>query len=829
MSRALSHRFRVLSRRVGRDDEAGAALGHVVGLVALALSLVCALLGPVASRALAAGDANKAECPAATEATPGFRAYLPDCRAYELVTPPYKEGFELTGLGALSGDGSHVIVGGIGAFAGSAGTSAPFEPNVYELSRVEGLGWVPSPLAPATSEFSAGEFIFGGVSADVSKTLWVLHTPEQSIFVHDLYLRGQDGSFTKIGPGFPESVTNGPTGPEILAPQLNGHKMVLSYFGVSPDLTHVLYGIPNETPGALWPGDTTVAVGSVSLYEYVGTGNAEPVLVGVKNEGRLKGQPHVNEGADLISQCGTRLGSGNSAYNAISENGGRVFFTPQGKDRESCGGVQPPVQELYVRENESKTMPISGRSPFDCTGSCATSPPADANFEGASRDGSQAFFTSTQQLLNNASEDTESTDSAFTGCSETIGAGGCNLYEYDFNNEAGHNLALVSGGNPGGAQVQGVARISQDGSHVYFVAKGKLTGKDQEGREPVEGEDNMYVFERDERYLEGHTSFIATLSEEDGAVWGHEDNRPVEATPDGLFLIFPSHEQLTPDDHSSAIATQLFEYDAQRGRLSRVSIGQQGSYECPTTKKMEEGFNCDGNIQAAANTPTLGEENPSFAGGDFGPSVESRSLAVSGDGLRVVFQSPDALTPEAVSSQLPGCANIYEYASGAAGVSGNVYLVSDGKDLSSQRGRCGALKPHIDSTGEDVFFETGDRLVPQDTDTQRDFYAARIGGGFPAPVSPVGCEGDACQGALRAPLALPGAGSATQAGGGNLAPPPVAKPKPKPKSLTRAQKLAKALKACKKKPKKKRRSCKAQARKRYGSAAKASKRNRRAQ
>jgi hypothetical protein len=40
-------------------------------------------------------------------------------------------------------------------------------------------------------------------------------------------------------------------------------------------------------------------------------------------------------------------------------------------------------------------------------------------------------------------------------------------------------------------------------------------------------------------------------------------------------------------------------------------------------------------------------------------------------------------------------------------------------------------------------------------------------------------------------------------------------PKAKSKPLTRAQKLAKALKACKKKPKKKRASCQAQARKRY--------------
>jgi hypothetical protein len=46
----------------------------------------------------------------------------------------------------------------------------------------------------------------------------------------------------------------------------------------------------------------------------------------------------------------------------------------------------------------------------------------------------------------------------------------------------------------------------------------------------------------------------------------------------------------------------------------------------------------------------------------------------------------------------------------------------------------------------------------------------------------------------------------------------VVKPKTKPKALTRAQKLAKALKACKKKPKRERPSCEKQARKLYGRA-----------
>ena len=78
------------------------------------------------------------------------------------------------------------------------------------------------------------------------------------------------------------------------------------------------------------------------------------------------------------------------------------------------------------------------------------------------------------------------------------------------------------------------------------------------------------------------------------------------------------------------------------------------------------------------------------------------------------------------------------------------------------------------------------------------------------------CEGEACRGA-PAPQPVFGApASATFNGPGNFAPPAVATVV-KPKPLTRAEKLAKALKACKKdKSRKKRVACERQARRKYG-------------
>jgi hypothetical protein len=121
------------------------------------------------------------------------------------------------------------------------------------------------------------------------------------------------------------------------------------------------------------------------------------------------------------------------------------------------------------------------------------------------------------------------------------------------------------------------------------------------------------------------------------------------------------------------------------------------------------------------------------------------------------------------------------------------------------------------SNGDDVFLTTTDHLAPQDIETSSQIYDARVDGGFPYRPFTTGCNGGQCQGPQTPAPAFGAPASATFAGLGNPPARSASTPPVKPKPLTNAQKLAKALKACRAKhDRHKRLACETQARKRYG-------------
>lgn len=719
-----------------------------------AIVLACVLLAVLARGAWAAGDANMPTCPQATESSPGFRSYLPDCRAYELVTPPYTSGATVEAH-AVSEDGSRLIGYSLGAFAGDE--SSVFG-SFYEFTRTP-AGWSATPIDPPASDpsFVSSEYI--DASSDLSETLWEA--------AGELYRReespGAQARFSEIGPT--ES----------------------GYRGASADLSHILVNREGQ------------------LAEYAGAGNDEPRLVGVSNEGPLDGEPHVNEAAQLISRCGAELGSAGDedTYNAISSTGEVVFFTAL-----HGGCTDPSVNELYARVNGERTLDIS--EPLlpageQCTGACASAPRSQGVFQGASADGSKVFFLTEQPLLN---ADRDSTT---------------DLYEAELHGGAVRRLLMVSEGEtqgpptqddptPGeGAHVLGVVRVSEDGSHVYFVAGGLLTrAPNEEGALPVPGARNLYVFDT----LTGRTAFVGTLQSEaqelaaqavcsslpsqsaEGRacrhlrplrIWSSWDDRAAQATPDGRFLVFLSSAHLTADDSSGPLAPQLFRYDAQDGELVRASIG-------------DDGFAQDGNSTLAVDAPWMPEQGYGYL---FRPTETASGLDVTEEGA-VFFTSAYGLAPQALS----GPSSVYEY------VDGNVHLISDGQDTTvNSEGQSSVALSAVDGSGDDVFFQTADRLLPQATGTQAAWYDARVDGGFPATASPVQC-GEACQNPGEFTPILGASPSASYTDGENAAASLAVHVDRAP--LTRAQKLARALRACRLKRGRQRTACQRRARTLYG-------------
>jgi hypothetical protein len=720
---------------------------------------------------------------------------LPDHRAYEMVTPPYKDGAligdALNGFPpAIAENGDHVIALSVVCFDQPGSCTAlrsvkAGEPVAFARTPT---GWNTTPLAPPATYGPSAPWL---VNAEQGTSLFTMPTgPEGEDEWYAGEQNGAKGTFAKLGPATPPAYTG-------LGPFAERAKAATS------KLTHIVWeqGVGGPDTGAAWPFDNTedggiTAPTNHSLYEYVGTDNRQPFLVGVEG-GEEGGEPSTKLVNGTV--CGSVLGGGReySTRNALSADGRIVFFT-------LCG----PGGELYARvdgeTNEAHTDKLSSNG---------------SHFAGASENGARAFFLEGEGLYE--SECTKECEKS----GET------------------RSLIDVSAAETGGEapEVQGVAATSADGSHVYFVANGVLSeAANSQGAKAIHGdciggmgECNLYVYERDTRYPRGHLSFITSLPGTDSSpghssslVWGNEGGPRANVTPEGRYLVFASYGNLTPDDTRTQAegenAAQIYRYDAESGQLVRISIGN-------------DGFDNNGNTGTGNATIV-----PASAGAPFaGPARSDPTM--SNDGAYVYFQSPIALTPHAPGSdiitgssqgRLEYAENVYEYHEG------HVYLISDGRDVSNASTPCTHTQetnnelPYsavcllgTDATGHNVFFTTSDQLVPADTDTQLDIYDARVCGGEdgpcvsepPPPAAP--CNSQNCHGVPVAPPSLPAPSSASFSGEGNVTS-TLAAAVVKP--LTRAQKLAAALKACHKKKGRRRVMCEKHAKKKYGSAKKAS-------
>jgi hypothetical protein len=524
--------------------------------------------------------------------------------------------------------------------------------------------------------------------------------------------------------------------------------------------------------------------------------------------------------ASGIATVGQAFVSPSGARNSISQDGSRVFWSEE----------KGSSKLLYMRDTaRGESVRLDVQQPGAPAGGLPL-----ARFQFASSDGSRVFFTDSQRLTaqSGASQD----DLYECVIVEEAGGSKCDLTDLT-PERAGHS-----------AEVQKfVLGASEDGSYVYFVANGVLSeNRNSEGETATQGECdvsplpsmcNLY------EYHDGVVTFVARLSTEDEFDWDHASitsfvDLTSRVSPDGHFVAFMSDRPLTGYDNrdmsSGKPDIEVYLYDAQGGRLVCASCNPTGSRPAgveasdfdPAVNKKKSRLNLVA-VQPNGFGGEAGYSNKNWVaanlprGDEVGGGILYQPRALS-DGGRLFFNSSDALVPQDVNGE----EDVYEFepeGTGSCRAASVTFVSASGGCVSLiSAGTSSEESGFLDASegGGDVFFLTSSRLASLDVDTALDIYDAHACTVsvpcIAAPVGPPPCDsGDSCKGAPAIQPSIFGApASATFVGAGNVTG-SSSVPVVKPRSLSRAQKLARALRECKRKPRRKRGVCMRRARARY--------------
>ncbi len=731
---------------------------------------------------------------------------LPDSRGYELVTPADKQGGsdmfaepEVNGtfenahdVGTAAGDGEAFVLETDSEFG-----EFPFAFAGGYVFKREATRWGFMPLASSALEVqtTVDSVIFDPVDASrvaVNDAVGASASPEGTRLT------------SLLGPPGAPAVCHGPvTLAEAAAggcylslhedPAVNELEPEAStrFVGASKDLSHVIL----ETgSGTACPGSEDAAAkvthGDV-LCEWAGgyqeTGGETRPVMGLVN---------VNDEGAPVSVCGATLGSlydhsSGGAYRAVSADGARVFFTAPGlppeaklEGKEGCWNrseeqnqAKSPknAPQLYMRimktepggEAVYQTLKVSAP---EAGVTVPASEEYPALYAGASEDGSRVFFITRTEL---------------TGEAVAMKLHHEQLYECEItetSGEPGCVLTRVSAGDTGfhapDPEVSKIYAVAGQGSAVYFNSSEALA---------PEATNTGGVYRYD---TETHTtSYIAVSGQweptkaDSGACAGDPEIALCSlanwyATPNGQYLLFNTSAGLT-------------RYNADAGEehqpaLICVSCSPEGQ---PASA-----------VEFARSAP-------------FGPA-KPPVRGMSDDGSYVFFDTPTPLVPQATNNTL----DTYEWHENQGTHEQTLSLIGSGSDPAPTYflGYSPYTLPNGTKVeGGSVFIGTHAKLIPQDTNTVGNIYDARVCEPEspciqPPPPPTTQCEGTACQHPPTTPVfQTPASLTATRSR--NVVSRPAA-----PSPETRAEKLAKALKGCRRdRSRRKRAVCERQARARY--------------
>ena len=750
----------------------------------------------VASSCLTVGT-----CPSFTTPPTGGELVLPDGRAWELVSPPPGRNGATAAATPITEGGALIQAGEDGdAFAYGMVGSVEAEPagntNYSQVLSIRGPGggWssrdIATPHEQATGASVGKGQEYRYFSADLAIGLVEpLGPPAGAALLSPgasektVYLRADE----PLSPGLSEQsaygealaeggylplATSCPPEGETCDPRIEqlakregvpaGTKLggTIVFVGATTDLSNVILSSRVPLTAKTPEGTTTEGCG---LYEWSG-GQLQLISLLPDHE--------------QASSCEATLGNENAAdaRGAVSSNGSRIVW--------SNTDVHLKLH-LYMRDvSRGQTVQLDENRGG---GGGAPSP----EFQFASSDGTEVFFTDTENLTADSTA-TENEPDLYE-CEMVEAAGGelsCTL----------RDLTVDSGGH---ADVQGVVSVgSEEDASLYFVAQGALTEEANERHEKAKaGEDNFYMLHYNEETRGWEAPvFIAALSTEDSPDWerlslrGDLESVTSRVSQNGEYVAFMSERDLTGygsiDTNSGAHDEEVFLYDGRTNRLVCVSCNPTGErpagvYDSHNVN-VGTGLLID-NQGIWSSGRWLAGNVPGWTAFRLGDArYQSRYLSDEG---RVFFNSPDALVPQATN----GLADVYEYE--PAGVGG---CEASSMTFSERSGGCvglissgssGEESAFMDASasGEDVFFLSSAQLVPADTGSALAVYDAHVCSAASicaaAAVPPPPCVTEAsCRAAPSPQPSVFGAsGSATFTGAGNPAVTSSVTPNPTPK------------------------------------------------
>ena len=573
----------------------GGTAGRASPLLLL-LTFVCINLGA----GVLAASARAEDCPnEQLRGQEGYALALPDCRAYEQVSPVDKNFTDALGFPGVvqsAPSGEAVTFFSIAPFPGVMGAASI---PTY-LSTRAGGGWSTQGLAPAANHPTAGgseEDSTGGLTEDLSAALILVEPGLETDLAPGVYSYLRDsatGSFGLLGPG------------------------IATFADATIDDSRIIFEsaeqlLPEASPGVVnlyeWnesklPGEQLNVAGLLPASE----GGQAPT------DGSVVGPGGPALGEEVV---GGATGGFYTQY-TISADGSRIFFSDAGTGR------------IYMREPQAaRTIPVSaGTEPaywraattdgsyvfyiegedlyrFDVASDMREALTSDvAGVLGmlgiATESGSYAYFVATRVLADNEN-----------GNKEVAEAGKANLYEWHDGETTFIARLSTTGSDPadwrgflrarevqGPAQGEKSSRVTPDGTTVLFASQAQLTGYDNAGH------DELYLYEAPTNKLscvscnpdgapatsETYLASNVELSSKPGARAFLTRN----LSEDGSRVFFQTKEALVPQDKNGQ--TDVYEWEREGagscehasasfsasngGCLSLISTGQsaQPSY-----------------------------------------------------------------------------------------------------------------------------------------------------------------------------------------------------------------------------------------------------------